>query len=143
VPRIVELAAGETGQAATALLELRTNIASAEELVRQVDDLMRPQGYRLLASFEDGVDHAVAAAGFRPRHMLYVGSHLYIDDLVTLPDYRRRGHAEALLKWVADEARGQGHDQVHLDSGTPRHDAHRRYLTAGYRITSFHFVQDV
>jgi GNAT superfamily N-acetyltransferase len=140
---IEELESGRTHLAAPALLALRTHIPSAEELVDRIDRVQRPEGYRVAASFEAGVDHAVAAVGFRQGNMLWCGRHIYIDDLSTLPDFRRRGHAAALLDWVADEARRLGCEQVDLDSGTPRHDAHRRYLASGYRITSFHFVRDI
>jgi GNAT superfamily N-acetyltransferase len=139
------------------MLELRPHVGSAADLVRLIDEVQRPQGYRLLGSFDDAADpahtaaadataadatEAAAVAGFVVGDKLAWGRHIYIDDLVTRPEHRGRGHAKALLDWVAAEARRLGCAQVHLDSATFRHDAHRRYLTAGYRITSFHFVAD-
>ncbi|HEY6777614.1 MAG TPA: GNAT family N-acetyltransferase, partial [Thermoleophilaceae bacterium] len=69
---------------------------------------------------------------------------LYIDDLSTLPEARRRGHARALLDWCLEEARRLGCDQLHLDSGVEpeREDAHRLYFNAGLRITSYHFARE-
>ena len=81
-------------------------------------------------------------AGFRLVDNLAFGRHLSIDDLVTRAACRGRGHAKALLDWVAGEARRLGCGAVHLDSATHRDDAHRRYLTSGYRITAFHFAHD-
>src|SRR3712207_9497706 len=90
-----ELAAGETRRAARALLELRPRF-EADRLVARVDDVLRPGGYRLAGSFEDGEEEASAAAGFRVIEMLAWGRALYVDDLVTLPDRRGRGHADEI-----------------------------------------------
>ncbi|MGZ6697923.1 MAG: GNAT family N-acetyltransferase, partial [Solirubrobacteraceae bacterium] len=70
---------------------------------------------------------------------------LSVDDLPTLPSYRRRGHARALLDWLAEEARSHGCDQLHLDSGLGgnREDAHRLYFNAGLRIVSHHFAREL
>jgi GNAT superfamily N-acetyltransferase len=104
--------------------------------------VQRKEGYRIAASFDAG-GQVVAAAGFRPMTNLYAGSHLYIDDMTTLPSARRQGHAGALLKWVDEEARRLGCTSVHLDSGTHRHDAHRLYLNSGYVIPAFHFSRSL
>jgi GNAT superfamily N-acetyltransferase len=71
-------------------------------------------------------------AGFRTGHNLAWGHYLYVDDLSTRPDARRRGHGRALL----EEAKRLGCDQFHLDSGVglDRADAHRLYLNAGLVI---------
>lgn len=73
------------------------------------------------------------------------GHYLYVDDLSTLPDSRRRGHARALLDWLLTEAKRLGCDQLHLDSGVEltRADAHRLYLNAGLVISSHHFARYV
>jgi GNAT superfamily N-acetyltransferase len=138
---IRELPAGETGLAYEALRELRPQHTDRDEFVARVDGLQRPEGYRIVAAFEDGAGQACAAAGFRLVHNLAWGSFLYVDDLSTVPEARRRGHASRLLQWIAEEARREGCDAVHLDSGVgpDRRDAHRRYFDAGMRISSYHF----
>lgn len=138
---IRELLRGETALAYLAMRELRPHVGEEDEFSARVDDVQRPQGYRLVGSFESGVDHAAAVAGFRVGDNLAWGHFLYVDDLSTLPAARRRGHGAALLEWLRQEAERLGCDQVHLDSGTQRHDAHRVYLSTGYAITSFHFVR--
>ncbi len=45
-------------------------------------------------------------AGFRVMHSLAWGHYLYVDDLSTLPEARRRGHARALLDWLLEEGGG-------------------------------------
>lgn len=137
-----ELGPGDTALAYAALRELRPHLEEAEGFVDQVDRRQRPAGYRLVGAFEEGAE-AVAAMGFRYDVCLSWGDHLYIADLVTLPAARRRGHARALLAWAAAEAERLGCAQVHLDSGTVRHGAHRLYLGQGYDITAFHFARAV
>jgi len=136
-----ELFAGETMAAAGALLRLREAVGPAERLVARIDELQRPEGYRLVASFDEE-GRAVAAAGFRVGHNLAWGRFLYVDDLITLPEARGEGHATALLRWMLDEAARLGCGQVHLDSGTERHAAHRLYLGVGMHISSHHFRID-
>ena len=108
MPEVRELPPGETALAARALLELRPHRAPAEDLVARIDAVQRPQGYRLLGSFDRGDADAAAAAGFRVVEMLAWGRALYVDDLVTLPDRRGRGHADALFAWLGTRPRGWG-----------------------------------
>jgi GNAT superfamily N-acetyltransferase len=92
---------------------------------------------------EDGV--AVAASVFEWGYNLYRGDYIYIDDLSTLPQARKKGYAGKLLDWIFDYAKKNGFQQVHLDSGANpgRYDAHRLYLNKGFNITSFHFATAV
>src|SRR4051812_14187861 len=113
---IRELAEGETPRAALALLELRPHRGPTGALVAQAD-AQRAAGYRLVGSFEDGEDDAAGIAGFRLAENLAWGRHLYVDDLVTRPDRRGRGHGMALMRWLGVEARRAGCDELHLDSG--------------------------
>lgn len=142
---IRELAPDETAVAHAAMSELRPLFADdPSRFVAQVNDVQRPQGYRLFAAFdaEDDAD-AAAVAGFRAVSSLAWGDALYVDDLSTRERFRGRGHGRALLDAVATEAAQLGCDAVHLDSGHHRHDAHRLYLNAGYRIRSHHFGRPI
>jgi GNAT superfamily N-acetyltransferase len=137
-----EIAPGETGLAREAPRALRPTLTDPDAFVARVDGLQRPEGYRIVAAFEAGFEQARAAAGFRIGHNLAWGRFLYVDDLSTLPEARRQGHAGRLLAWIAEEAERQGCDSVELDSGVgpDRRDAHRRYFATGMRIASFHFT---
>jgi GNAT superfamily N-acetyltransferase len=137
-----ELGLGETALAFEAMRALRPHHDDRDAWVARVDDLQRPEGYRLVAAFADGAEQAQAVAGFRLGHNLAWGRFLYVDDLSTLPGARRRGHAGRLLDWIGEEARRLGCDSVELDSGVgeDRRDAHRRYFAWGMRIASFHFT---
>ena len=136
---IREVEPGEGGLVAEVLHELRPHRGVDD--IPAVVDAQRTEGYRVVASFVDGV--VVAAAGFRLSTNLALGRAIYIDDLVTLPRARGEGHARALLDWVATEAVRLGCSHVHLDSATHRHPAHRLYLGARYDIAAFHFVRSV
>ena len=143
MPEVRELPPGQTHRAARALLELRPQYGDGAALAARIDDVQRQEGYRVVASFEDGAQEASAATGFRLVESLHWGRGLYVDDLVTLPEARGRGHADALLAWLDEEADRLGCDSLHLDSGVgpERADAHRFYFRHGLRITSFHFAR--
>ncbi|RKT85814.1 Acetyltransferase (GNAT) family protein [Saccharopolyspora antimicrobica] len=120
------------------LRELRPDIGSLEDFLTQAKQ-QQAQGYRMIAAISDG--EVAAVAGFRAGLCFAWGHHIYVDDLVTASSARRQGHGAALLAWIDEEARRIGAAQVHLDSGTHRHEAHRRYLTSGFAISSFHFTK--
>ncbi len=140
---IRELLSAETGLAFAAMQALRGDIADERAFVQRVEEIQRPEGYRLVGAFEEGEASACAVAGFRTAHCLAWGHYLYVDDLSTLPDARRRGHARELLDWLLEEAGRLGCDQIHLDSGVgiDRADAHRLYSNAGLVIAAHHFAR--
>jgi GNAT superfamily N-acetyltransferase len=147
---IVELLPPDTGRAYDAMRALRPHVGDRDAFVSRVDDLQRPQGYRLVAAFPETdaagpSDEAAGVAGFRTGVNLAWGHYLYVDDLSTLPEARGQGHAGRLLAWLHEEARRLGCDEVHLDSGVGEHRlaAHRLYFNHGYRIASHHFSREV
>lgn len=142
-----ELLPPETGRAFTAMKELRTGLTDRQLFVRQVDEIQRPEGYRLIGVVPGGVDDesdadAVSVAGFRLGTSLSWGRHLYIDDLSTVPEARGNGYAGQLLAWIHAEAERLGCQEIHLDSGVGpnRYKAHRLYFESGYVINAHHFV---
>ena len=142
-PELREIVPPDTVLAFPAMQALRLHYATEEEFVQRVDDVQRAEGYQLVGVFEATWQHAVAVAGFRLGHNLAWGRFLYVDDLSTLPEARRRGHGMRLLEWLTEEARRLECDQLHLDSGVgpDRLDAHRLYFNSGLAITSYHFAR--
>jgi len=132
-----------TGLAFAVMQALRTDLADEESFVRLVDGTLRAEGYRLVGIFEEGEPSARAVAGFRTGHSLAWGHHLYVDDLSTLPEVRRRGYGRQLLDWLLEEAQRLGCGQIHLDSGVGFDcaAAHRLYLSAGLVISAHHFAR--
>jgi GNAT superfamily N-acetyltransferase len=137
-----EIVPPDTALAFPAMQALRTHYSDETAFVERVDGVQRAEGYRIVGVFEDE-PHALAVAGFRVGHMLAWGRFLYVDDLSTLPEARRRGYGRQLLEWLTEEARRQGCEQLHLDSGVAadRYDAHRLYLNSGLAISSHHFAK--
>lgn len=119
--------------------QLRPHLTEEQAFVQQVERQIK-EGYRLVyVEDEEGIR---ALAGFRFLEFLAWGKVLYIDDLITDGEARKNGHGSKLLKWVIEQARQAGCDQVHLDSGPQRHDAHRLYLNHGFKIIGHHFALD-
>lgn len=116
--------------------QLRPHLPSEDAFVEQVKRQLA-QGYHLAAYQDDGVVKAVI--GFRYLEFLAWGKVLYIDDLITGADTRKNGYATLLLNWVDQQAKVHHCDQVHLDSGPQRHDAHRLYMKQGFNIIGYHF----
>jgi GNAT superfamily N-acetyltransferase len=108
-----------------------------ETYVARIRQLMASDGYRLTALSEDGTVRAVA--GWRILDMLYCGRFLSVDDLVSDPDARSRGHGKALLDWLKAEARREGCGHLELISNVVREGAHRFYFREGLAVDAFHF----
>jgi GNAT superfamily N-acetyltransferase len=144
VTDVVEIYAGRTAHAATAMLALRPRWQSAEALAEFVDARLRPSGYRLAGVFEDDRESAVSVIGFREAWSTAWGHHLYVDDLSTIVDARGRGHADALLRWVCAEAQRLHCEAIHLDSGVgaDRAAAHRLYMRNHFKISAHHFARE-
>lgn len=100
---------------------------------------------RQIIFIEDGSPDAAAVAVFETGYNLFRGKYIYIDDLSTLPAQRGKGYAGMLLDWIAEYARNEEFDEIHLDSGVnaARTDAHRLYLNKRFQVASLHFVAKV
>lgn len=99
------------------------------------------EGYRIV--YVEQAGEIASAAGYRIATFLAWGRVLYIDDLITHPNRKRLGGGGALLDWLLAEAQRLGCDEVHLDTGYARHDAHRLYLNKGFKMTSHHMSRAV
>lgn len=117
--------------------ELRPHLVEDEFIFR-----IRSQestGYRLV--FVQESEGLVAVAGFRVGESLSWGQFLYVDDLVTLPAHRSKGYGAKLLAWLEEYAAKEGCQQIHLDSGMQRKEAHRFYEREGMAMIGLHFAK--
>lgn len=119
------------------MAELRPHLIKAE-FVATVRD-MEKNGYKLLY-LEEG-KAVVAVAGFRIDKNLFMGKHLYVDDLVTAERVRSKGYGETLINYLRDLAKKESCSYLHLDSGTHRGRAHKFYFEHGFTIASYHFSE--
>ena len=110
--------------------------AFIEQVQRQLTE-----GYHLVYIAEN--EEVKACAGFRFLEFLAWGKVLYIDDLITDKDARKKGYGSKLLSSLIEQAKRTQCDQVHLDSGPQRHDAHRLYLNHGFKLNSHHFALEL
>lgn len=118
------------------LLQLRPQYTE-DTLLRQML-LQQADGYRVVYVEEDG--NVLCVAGFVIGQKLAWGKHIYVDDLVTNEAHRSTGAGKFLIDWLKQHGREQGCQQLHLDSGVTRFDAHRFYLREGFSIASHHFA---
>lgn len=98
---------------------------------------MQLEGYQAIWVEENG--RAMAYCGFRRITHFFSGPAIYIDDLVTLPEARKKGYGAMLLDRVIEIGKQEGLETIRLDSGHHRHDAHRLYLNKGFHIHSHNF----
>jgi GNAT superfamily N-acetyltransferase len=120
----------------------------AESVHRQLRTMLPPDyqakmkrvfagGARMCVAVDGGEVAGVAL--YRIYENTFVGRQLYVDDLVTDEKRRSRGVGRALLGYLEQRARALGLDNLSLDSGTQRTQAHKFYFREGMVVTSFHF----
>lgn len=119
--------------------QLRTHL-KRDEFLATIREMMAG-GYQLAYIMDN--DKVISNAGFRIAHSLYMGRHLYVDDLISDQKSRSHGHGHILMTWLTELAKSKDCKFVHLDSGVQRADAHRFYLNQGMRISCFHFEKEV
>lgn len=120
--------------------QLRTHL-NEESYLETVRRMRGSDNYRLAAVF-DG-EEVRCVAGYRIPEFLAYGKILYVDDLVTDENSRSENYGGRMLDWLSEEARRNGCDQLHLDSGVQRHEAHRFYFREGMKIVNYHFSTTV
>ena len=120
----------------------------AESVHRQLRTAL-PSGYadKMKRVFAGGARMCLAVDGkevagvavYRVYENTFQGKQLYVDDLVTDERRRSTGVGRALLGYLEQKARAAGLDNLALDSGTQRQQAHKFYFREGMVATAFHF----
>src|SRR4051794_841291 len=96
-------------------VERDEDLPGAEEaFVDRVDNVLRPDGYRLAGAFPPDSDIASGVVGFRLVRSNSWGDHLWIDDFVAA-GVGFHSEIMRLLHFLEDEARRLGVGQIHLD----------------------------
>ena len=122
--------------------------AKAEAVHRQLRTAL-PSDYagKMRRVFAGGARMCVAVEGtevagvavYRVYENTFQGRQLYVDDLVTDERRRSTGVGHALLSYLEQKARAADLENLALDSGTQRQQAHKFYFREGMVVTSFHF----
>lgn len=114
--------------------QLRTDIDEPTYLERLRS--AQSTGYRMFAMRAH--DEIVALAGILIRTNLFDGKLLWVDDLVTVSEYRSQGYGQQLLEFIAKWGTERDCDVMGLASGFQRSDAHRFYEDrVGMEATSY------
>ena|SRR6266849_5282527 len=116
--------------------ELRTQFTDPEKFIERVQ---RQQQDGYLLAFLEAEGEVRAVAGYRFLESLFSRKFLYVDDLVTSARDRSLGFGGQLFDWLIEEGRKHGCENLELDSGVQRFDAHRFYLLKRMNISSYHF----
>lgn len=98
-------------------------------------------GGRMLVAVEE--QDVVGVALYRIYQDTFNGIKCYVDDLVTDERRRSRGIGNAMIEWLAEQARNAGCSGLCLDSGTQRTQAHKFYFRENFVIPSFHFNRPI
>lgn len=117
--------------------QLRTHL-SEQEYVERAKRQQSKGGYIVAAVEDEGQVRCVA--GYRISECLSWGKFLYVDDLVSDQNARSKNYGKQMMDWLLAEARQNGCQELHLDSGVQRHAAHRFYLRERMDISCFHFA---
>jgi len=117
--------------------QLRPHLTESEFVNRVT--LMKLEGYHLVYLQENG--KIISVGGYRFSTMLSRGSFMYIDDLVTDEPFRGKGYGKILMDWMFQKAKDAGCNQIDLDSGVQRFDAHEFYFRKKMKIISYHFTR--
>lgn len=134
---LMAITSSEIEKCIPVLQELRPKLHDKETFI---DRLMRQKEEGYILAFLKEEEEVCACIGFRIFETLAWGKILYIDDFITREKSRKKGFGKQLLDYAIEQARLEKCDEVHLDSGHHRHDAHRFYLQAGFFINSHHFA---
>lgn len=126
----------EIGRCYLVMRELRPHFNDSEKFAERVQR-QQQEGY--LLAFLESEGEVCAVAGYRYLESLFSGKVLYVDDLVTRERDRSLGFGGKLFDWLLEQAREHGCDNLELDSGVQRFDAHRFYLLKRMNISSYHF----
>lgn len=94
-------------------------------------------GGRMVVAAEG--EQVLGLAVWRSAENTFAGLYMYIDDLVTDERRRSTGVGRAILERCESIARELGCQELVLDSGTHRVDAHRFYFRQRYAVHAFNF----
>lgn len=101
-----------------------TDEETLDQLQAMERDVLLPAGRRWFAVVDDGQPVALGA-------LLVLEATGFVDHVVTFPDARRRGHAEALTRRIVSEATAMGAERTYL-LAEPEGGAVRVYDRIGF-----------
>ena len=122
-----------------AFKELRPHRSEAD--LRILFPIVFQDGYKV--AFVGNEELAYSVIGFRLFTCIWSGKTLFVDDLSTLSNYKKKGYAGQLFQWIKQYAKDHNCEHLCLNSGFQRRDAYKFYLNQGLFVESLHFGRNV
>lgn len=119
--------------------QLHTGLA-ADSFVLLVRELIN-DGYQIACLRDNG--QVVCVAGFRISQNLFLGKHLYVDDLSTLEEAQSQGYGSIMINWLRKLAEAEGCKAINLDAEVQDHRAHKFYFNQQMNIICYHFFEQI
>jgi GNAT superfamily N-acetyltransferase len=118
--------------------ELYLHINNQDIFTADFTSICNKSGYKVIGKYVN--NKLVAILGYRMLYKFAFGKYIYIDDLITLHEYRSRGYGYQLIKWIKIESKKAGYNQIHLDMNINNHLALKFYLNNGFQARAHHLV---
>lgn len=132
-------------QAHDIFLQLRPHLPTDQKTyIHQIRDICRTGPARMLVAISnDEKNEILGLTVYRVTENIKYSKHLYCDDLVTNENKRSTGVGRCLINALKNEGKKLGIDQLTLDSGCQRGQAHKFYLREGFIIHQFGFMMAI
>ncbi len=114
------------------LTKMNEEFNECPRLEQDIRDALAAGGELVAVALLDGA-HAGFACAQLQRSFCYDRPEAFITELYVREEYRRRGAATALLRFLERELVHRGADHVHLETGEGNATARRLYDRCGYR----------
>ena len=108
-----------------------------ETYLQRVRRMEQNHHYRLVAVFDQ--DEIRVLAGYRIAENFVWGKYLYVNELITDREHRRKGYGQKLFDWLLCEAKAQRCRKFRMDTTVQQHVAHRFCLKNKLYISCHHF----
>ncbi|MFP3028410.1 MAG: GNAT family N-acetyltransferase [Wolbachia sp.] len=115
--------------------ELYVHIDNEDTFIANFTSLCN-NGYKVIGKYVD--NDLIAILAYRLPYKFTFGKYVYVDDLVTLPEYRSRGYGHQLIEWLKEESKRIGYHQIHLDVSMSNHLGSKFYLNNGFQAKAYH-----
>lgn len=94
--------------------------------------ILSSENYHIVVCEEDGIIVSSCTCVIVPNLTRSVSPYALIENVVTHPDYRCKGYAEACLKYAGEIASENGCYKIMLITGSKNPDTHRFYRKCGF-----------
>lgn len=102
---------------------------------------MKCQGYECVGIFDK--NKLVGISGIWLLTKYYIGKHIEPDNVYILPEYRKKGLGERLMKWIFEYAKSKGCSASELNCYVKNEAGQRFWKRQGYEILGYHYQKQL